>query len=77
VLRQVLLRRLDPKIRLAPRDDANLSRWDPPTFSLQLHRLGLMHLAGSGTLLVSAGKTGSVKLWPETSLRCAASGASE
>jgi hypothetical protein len=36
---QVYMRKLDPRARLAPRDDANVSTWNPTTFSLQV-RLG-------------------------------------
>lgn len=32
------MRKLDPKTRLAPRDDVNVSRWNPTTFSLQVNR---------------------------------------
>jgi hypothetical protein len=44
---------------------------------LQVHRLGLQQMVGCGHLLVTTGKTGSVKLWPETQLRCTASEAGE
>jgi hypothetical protein len=30
------MRKLDPRARLAPRDDANVSTWNPTTFSLQV-----------------------------------------
>jgi hypothetical protein len=30
------MRKLDPRARLAPRDDANVSSWNPTTFSLQV-----------------------------------------
>lgn len=70
------MRKLDPKARLTPGDGSStIARWDPRPFSLHLHRLGLTAMAGQGHLLVSAGKTGSVKLWPETALRCAADAA--
>lgn len=67
------MRKLDPKCRKEPRaDDANISHWNPTTFSLQVHRLGLQHMVAGGHMLVTSGKTGSVKLWPETMLRCLA-----
>jgi hypothetical protein len=43
----------------------------------QVHRLGLQQMVGCGHLLLTTGKTGSVKLWPETQLRCTASEAGE
>lgn len=67
------MRKLDPKCRKEPRGDGvSISRWNPTAFTLQVHRLGLVHMAAGGHLLVTSGKTGSVKLWPETMLRCLA-----
>jgi hypothetical protein len=43
----------------------------------QVHRLGLQQMVCCGHLLLTTGKTGSVKLWPETQLRCTASEAGE
>ncbi|KAF6263286.1 hypothetical protein COO60DRAFT_488362 [Scenedesmus sp. NREL 46B-D3] len=74
---KVYMRKLDPRARRAPRDDANVDTWNPATFSLQVHRLGLQQMVGWGHLMVTTGKTGSVKLWPETQLRCTASEAGE
>lgn len=74
---QVYMRKLDPKVPLHPRDDGGIGRWNPTSFSLQAHRLGLARMVGHGHMLVTSGKTGSIKLWPETTIRCLASEASE
>jgi hypothetical protein len=70
------MRKLDPKVPLHPRDDGGIGRWNPTIFSLQAHRLGLARMVGHGHIIVTSGKTGSIKLWPETTIRCLASEAS-
>lgn len=75
--RQVIVRCLDPRVRRPPRDDPNISSWNPKSIVLNTHRLGLSHMVAGGHVLVTSGGSGSVKIWPETSLRCAAAEAGE
>jgi hypothetical protein len=50
------MRKLDPKVPLHPHDGGDIGRWNPTTFSLQAHRLGLSHMAGHGHMLVTSGR---------------------
>jgi hypothetical protein len=66
---QVYLRRLDPNYRYNPRGDHSLAAWAPKTISISCHRLGLTHLSCGSHLFVTGGGSGSVKMWPEVTLR--------
>lgn len=72
---QVRLRKLDPNTRVSSKPDGILSVWRAPFAILHTHRLGLEHMVGGASTIVTAGASGSVKVWPEASLRCAASDA--
>lgn len=70
---RVVLRRLDPKLkRTPPALDGRVPVWNPEGGGvLWTHRLGLDHAAVCPRTLVTAGYSGSIKVWPESSLRLA------
>ncbi len=48
------MRKLDPNIPLRPRTNSeDIDRWNPATFGLQAHRLGLAHMVGHGHMIVT------------------------
>ena len=63
------LRKLDPSYRYNPRGDHSLDAWSPKTIGISCHRLGLSHLSCSPHSFVTGGVSGSVKMWPEVTLR--------